>query len=295
MTIMSMTGFARDSGTLGPWRWTWELKTVNARGLDVRVRVPPAFDMVEAPARKQIGEALGRGTCYANLSAQRENVETQVRVNEQALEALRDIIKRTPLVGGLQPASLDGLLSVRGIVEVLEASDDEEMVNATVQAMLASLARAVDELVSMRSGEGTALHAVLETRLSNIAALTERADACPGRQPEAVRARLERTIEQLAGTSSALDPVRLHQEALLMAGKADVREELDRLRAHVDAARDLMSRAGPVGRRLDFLAQELGREANTLCSKSNDAELTSIGMELRVEIEQFREQVQNIE
>lgn len=295
MTIMSMTGFARDSGTLGPWRWTWELKTVNARGLDVRVRVPPAFDMVEAPARKRIGEALARGTCYANLSAQRESVETQVRVNEQALEALRDIIKRTPLDGGLQPASLDGLLSVRGIVEVLEASDDEETVNATVQAMLASLERAVDELVSMRSGEGTALHAVLETRLSNIAALTEQADACPGRQPEAVRARLARTIEQLAGTSSALDPVRLHQEALLMAGKADVREELDRLRAHVDAARDLMSKAGAVGRRLDFLSQELGREANTLCSKSNDAELTSIGMELRVEIEQFREQVQNIE
>jgi uncharacterized protein (TIGR00255 family) len=147
----------------------------------------------------------------------------------------------------------------------------------------------------MRASEGAALAEVLTRRLDTLAHLAEAADACPGRKPEAVRERLAQSIATLAAASSALDPVRLHQEAILIAAKADIREELDRLKAHVAAARELVASGKPVGRRLDFLAQELGRESNTLCAKSNDAELTRIGMELRVEVEQFREQVQNIE
>lgn len=295
MSIVSMTGFSRVAGAHDAWRWAWELKTVNARGLDLRLRVPSGFDAVEAEARTRLGKALGRGACYANLSAQRDASTSELRINEQALGALRAAIARMPADPNIRPASLDGLLAIRGVVEAAEASDDEAARAAVAQAMLASLDSAISALVAMRATEGAALHSVLAGKIDMIADLTRKADECPDRQPDVVRARLQRSIDELSGASSALDPARLHQEALLLAAKADVREELDRLDAHVEAVRDLLKQDGPVGRRLDFLAQELGREANTLCSKSNGTALTAIGMELRVQIEQFREQVQNIE
>jgi uncharacterized protein (TIGR00255 family) len=181
---------------------------------------------------------------------------------------------------------------VRGVIDVSEASDDDEAITAAGTQMLATLDQALDEILAMRGREGGALQAVLGQRLDRIKALTQAAEDCPGRRPEAVKARLEQAVANLLGSARGLDPERLHQEAILLAGKA---EELDRLHAHVAAGRELIAAAAPVGRKLDFLAQEFGREANTLCSKSNDVELTRIGMELRVEIEQFREQVQNIE
>ncbi len=295
MTLTSMTGFARAAGSHAPWRWTWELKSVNSRGLDLRLRVPPGFDVVEAEARKKLAGMLARGAVYANLTAQRDTAAPQVRINEPALLALQQLVARLPASENLRPASMDGLLNIRGIVEVAETADDEVAIAAVAAAMLASLDHAASELTAMRNREGAALTSVLAEKLNSIAKLTARAEDCPGRQAPAIRARLEKSIAELVGASPALDPVRLHQEALLLAGKADVREELDRLVAHVAAARELIAGAGAVGRRLDFLAQELGREANTLCSKSNDKDLTAIGMELRVLVEQFREQVQNIE
>ncbi|MCC2099078.1 MAG: YicC family protein [Hyphomicrobiales bacterium] len=295
MSLVSMTGFSRVSGSQGAWRWAWELKSVNARGLDLRLRCPSGFDAVEAEARTRLGKRLGRGAIYANLSGQREASTPEVRVNETALAALQDAVARVPKSPDVQPASMDGLLNIRGIVEIADAGDSEEELAALHKDMLATLDQAVDALVAMRKSEGAALEAVLRERIDAIARLTASAEDCPDRKPEIVRERLERSVRELTGASPALDPARLHQEALLLAAKADVREELDRLHAHVAAVRELLGQDGPVGRRLDFLAQELGREANTLCSKSNGAALTAIGMELRVQVEQFREQVQNIE
>jgi uncharacterized protein (TIGR00255 family) len=295
MSLKSMTGFARLAGAEPPYQWTWELKAVNAKGLDLRLRVPPGFDAIEAAARARLTASLARGTCYATLTMVRHSMAPEVRVNEMALAALLAAIQRLPSDGSVRPVSMDGLLAVRGIVDIVEMSDDESAIAAAGSAALAGLDAALDLLVAARVREGTALAATLDKRLARIAVLLQEAEDAPGRQPDAVRARLVAVITALAQSSSLLDPVRLHQEALLLAAKADVREELDRLAVHVAAAGDLMAKAEPVGRRLDFLAQELAREANTLCAKSNDAALTTIGMELRVEIEQFREQIQNIE
>jgi uncharacterized protein (TIGR00255 family) len=204
-------------------------------------------------------------------------------------------VSAIPVAGSLQPASLDGLLAVRGVVEVTDAADDEATISAVGAAAIAGLDEALDELVSTRITEGAALGEVLDARLNAMQRLTDAAEATPGRKPDAVRARLQQSIETLMSATSALDPQRLHQEALMLAAKADIREELDRLKTHIASARDLVVAPQPVGRRLDFLAQELSREANTLCAKSNDPVLTGLGMDLRVEIEQFREQVQNIE
>ncbi len=290
-----MTGFARSQITQGAWRLSWELKSVNSKGLDLRLRAPPGFDAMEQEARNRIGKKLTRGACYATLTAQRDSAAPEIRVNEAALATLRQAIAKLPAVADIRPASLDGLLAIKGIVEIIDSADGEEAMAQVHAAALVALDEAIDGIVAMRRTEGQALRDVLLQRLDAIVALTESADACPGRKPDAVRARLEQSVAALVQSSARLDPVRLHQEAILLAAKADVREELDRLKSHVGAARELVASGKPVGRRLDFLAQELGRESNTLCAKSNDPELTRIGMELRVEVEQFREQVQNVE
>ena len=295
MTLKSMTGFARTAGALPPYRWVWEIKAVNAKGLDLRLRLPPGMDFLEPEARPRIAARISRGTCYATLSMQREATAPEVRINHDALRALSSALAATPRDALIGPATLDGLLAVRGIVEIVDAPETEELLTAAGKAALAGLDAAIDMLVAARATEGAALHQILSTRIDAVARLTQAAEDNPGRKPEAVMARLAQSVAALSEAGRQLDPARLHQEALLMAAKADVREELDRLKTHVASARELLATGQPVGRRLDFLAQEFGREANTLCSKSNDAALTTIGMDLRVEIEQFREQVQNIE
>jgi len=295
MSLTSMTGFARAVGAFGAWRWTVELKCVNAKGLDLRLRLPPAFDRIEAEAKTRIGKALARGTCFATIVAQREGGGVTARVDTALMAEIAAAAREAAERFGLAPATLDGVLAVRGVVEVVESVDDEAAMAAAGAAVLASLDDAVAALGQARRTEGAALHAVLSERIDAIAALTQAADDNPARKPEAVRARLAETIAALMGSSRGFDENRLHQEAILIAGKADIREELDRLKAHVAAARALLAEGGPVGRRLDFLAQEFGREANTLCAKANDASLTQQGLELRVQIEQLREQVQNIE
>jgi uncharacterized protein (TIGR00255 family) len=294
MTIASMTGFARAAGSTGSWRLAWELKSVNARGLDARLRLSPPFDAIEPDARAKLSRKLNRGTIHATLAAQRDAAIPEVRINQDLLRELIAAITQIPLPERIAPATLDGLLAMRGVVEIIDAAEDETAILRARASALDLLDEALDSLVAMRQSEGGALALVLSARLEKIAALTQAADACPARKPEAIRARLAQSLAYLAENAN-FDQNRLHQEALMLAAKADIREELDRLAAHIGAAHELLAKGGAAGRRLDFLAQELSREANTLCAKSNDASLTGLGLELRVEIEQFREQIQNIE
>ena len=294
MSLASMTGFARTQGTCRSWLWAWELKTVNARGLDVRLRLPTGFDVVEGELRAIISGALGRGTCHATLSASRAQIVPQVRVDRVALDALIAAVSDVALGEHVRRASLDGLLAVRGIVDIGESDDDASDRGALQAAALAGLKEATTALVAARQSEGAALQRILIDRIARIGMLSKMAEDTPGRGAEAVRARLAKQIEAL-GMAHGLDSVRLHQEAVLLAAKSDIREELDRLIAHVSSVSALLAKGGAIGRRLDFLAQELGRESNTLCAKSNDAGLTAIGLDLKIEVEQFREQVQNIE
>jgi len=295
MALSSMTGFARADGVSGAYVWAWELKSVNAKGLELRLRLPPGWDVVEAPLRARAGEALARGTVHANLTVQRAGVAPVVRVNEPVLAAvlstMRDVAKRIEAA----PPAIDGILALKGVIEVLDEDESEEDRRAAETAIIAGFSTALKSLAEMRQREGGALATVLRTRLDEIAALTARAEAAPGRKAEAIKARLAEQVAALLETSNRFDPDRLHQEAILIASKADIREELDRLVAHVAQARRLIDAGGPAGRKLDFLSQELNRESNTLCAKSNDVELTTIGLELKTVVEQFREQVQNLE
>ena len=294
MTIASMTGFALATGNAGPWRLAWELKSVNARCLDARLRLSPPFDAIEPDARAKLSRKLNRGTIHATLAAQRDAAIPEVRINQDLLRELIAAITQIPLPERIAPATLDGLLAMRGVVEFIDAAEDETAILRARASALDLLDEALDSLVAMRQSEGGALALVLSARLEKIAALTQAAAACPARKPEAIRARLAQSLAYLAENAN-FDQNRLHQEALMLAAKADIREELDRLAAHIGAAHELLAKGGAAGRRLDFLAQEFSREANTLCAKSNDASLTGLGLELRVEIEQFREQIQNIE
>lgn len=295
MTLASMTGFARADGSHGAVRWTWELRSVNGKGLDIRMRLANGFDALEAPARKAIGERLTRGNVSVSLNVQREAGESALVVNEAVLESVVAALKK---VGGMidaAPPTLDGILSFRGVLESQDSSDDEETVAAQHKAMLVSLDAALDGLVGMRRQEGEAIAGVLRGHIDAIARLTRQAEECPAHQPAAILARLEEQVRSLTDHFEDFDPQRLHQEAVLLATKADIREELDRLVAHVDAARGLLDGGGAVGRRLDFLAQEFNRETNTLCSKSNDKSLTAIGLELKAVVDRLREQIQNLE
>ena len=295
MALSSMTGFARGHGVTGSYAWSWEIKSVNAKGLDLRLRLPPGWDAIEVPARARAAETLSRGTAYANLTVERKGVATTVKVNEPVLSAVLATLKRLHERVEAAPATLDGILSLKGVIEITEEDEREEDRRAAEAAILEGFDNALGELVAMRREEGATLGRVLSERLKEIAALAARADAAPGRKPEAIKARLAEQVATLLSASTRFDSDRLHQEAIMLASKTDIREELDRLASHVAQAQKLLADGGPVGRRLDFLAQELNRESNTLTAKANDAELTNIGLELKSAVEQFREQVQNLE
>jgi uncharacterized protein (TIGR00255 family) len=295
MALSSMTGFARGHGVSGAYGWAWELKSVNAKGLDLRLRLPAGWDGVEGPARNSAAQMLARGTVYGTLTVERQGVAPVVRVNEPVLAAVLATIKG--LAGRVEAAAprLDGILSLKGVIEVIDEDEREDERRAAEAAVIAGFSATVAELAAMRRNEGEALRKVLTQRVREIAVLAARADSAPGRQPAAIKARIAEQVTMLLDASNRFDPDRLHQEAILIASKADIREELDRLASHAAQVERLIADGGAVGRRLDFLAQELNREANTLCSKSNDVELTNIGLELKSVVEQFREQVQNLE
>jgi uncharacterized protein (TIGR00255 family) len=295
MALSSMTGFARSHGAAGPYAWAWELKSVNAKGLDFKLRLPSGWDAIEVPVRGRASEKLARGSVFANLTVSREGAPPAVRVNEPVLAAVLAALKA--LAGKVEaaPPSLDGILSLKGVIEVGEAEESEEERRAAEGAIVKGFAQAMEGLVGMRHSEGQALGKLLAARLGEIAALAARAEAAPGRKPEAIKARLAEQVASLMESSQRFDADRLHQEAILLATRVDIREELDRLAAHVGQARKLLADGGPIGRKLDFLSQELNRESNTLCAKANDVELTNIGLDLKAVVEQFREQVQNLE
>ena len=295
VTLKSMTGFARGDGMHGDTSWNWEARSVNGRTLDLRFRLPTGFEALEIRARGLAQEKLARGNCTINLWVRRETGRAEIRLNETALRQAEAVAERARDLTGLKHARLDTLLGMRGVVETAEAEESEEALAALHLAMIASLAGTLDELVRARSGEGERLQAVIEKQLKAIARLIEIAAATAAQQPAAIAARLAELVARLSEASATLDPERLHQEALLLAARADIQEELDRLRAHVAAANELIASGQPVGRKFDFLAQEFNREAKTICSKAADIETTRTGLELKTVIDQLREQVQNIE
>jgi len=295
MTISSMTGFARAEGYDGSSSWVWELKSVNAKSLDLRFRLPAGFEALEHGLRASLPEKLRRGAVTANLVVTRTTGAGGLRVNREALAAVMELARELGSELEAAPPRIDGLLALKGVLESAEESGDPASREQQIERLGTGFARALDALVSMRLAEGARLQAVLEARLDEIAVLVRHAEGSAAAQPEAIKARLKALVAALVEAVPALPDERLAHEAALVIAKADIREELDRLRAHLEAARALLAEGGVIGRRFDFLCQEFNREANTLCSKSADLDLTRTGLSLKAAIEQLREQVQNIE
>lgn len=296
MTVASMTGFAESVGSHGGLRWRWEAKSVNGRSLDMRLRIPPGYDALEAPARKLAGERFLRGAFQISLTVESESSARGLAIDAAALASAVRIAREVAAETGLAPARVDGLLALKGVIvqDEGDAPLDEKARGVRDAALLESLAAAFDKLVKARGGEGAKLAALLESQMSDVERLIGEASGLAAAQPEALRARLSAQLQELLA-NAPLQPERLAQEVALLATRADVREELDRLTAHVQNARALMAEGKGVGRKLDFLAQEFNREANTLCSKSSDIALTRTGLALKAVIDQFREQAQNVE
>lgn len=294
-SVSSMTGFARHEGGDKVMTWSWEVKSVNGRNLDFRSRLPSGFEYLEAVIRAKLPKHCARGNFQFNLTVKRGAAATRLQVNRAALEDLRPMIAELREVFDAPPPRIEGVLALRGVLEEAEAQEDEDTLEARRAALEADLTLALTAIAEARRHEGAKLAAIVEKQIEGIEALTAAAESSAATQPEALRAKLTQQLEELLQASPALPEERLAQEAAVLIGKADVREELDRLTAHCSAARALLAEGKAIGRKLDFLCQEFNREANTLCAKSADVALTRIGLDLKATIEQLREQIQNIE
>ncbi len=287
-----MTGFARAGAAAAGTDpgWTWEVRSVNGRGLDVRSRLPAGCDHLEAAIRTAVAKHMTRGNVSVVLTLNAADAGQRPRLNRGVLDDVIGIIKE--LEGRIEtaPPRLDGILALRGVLDVGEAAAMPEDAK-----LLASLDEALSGLRRARIDEGREIERNVTAHLDEIERLTQDAGRSAGAQPAAIKARLEAQLAELLGGQSAVSPDRLAAEVALLATRADVREELDRLEAHLRAARELLRAGGPVGRKLDFLSQEFNREANTLCSKSADIELTRLGLALKASIDRLREQAANIE
>lgn len=299
VSVASMTGYARAEGRDSLTSWVWEAKSVNGRGFDLRLRLPSGHDGLDIPAREAAARRIARGNVQLSLTLSRQTEAGEMRINTALLTRLVDLCRDWQAVRPeLTPARMDGLLAIRGVIEPAtedESAEDDTVRDARTAALKASLEAVLDQLVAARRGEGARIGAVLKAQLDEIKTLTARAAACAALRPEAIRERFTQQVAAVLEGASALSEERVAQEVALLLVKVDVREELDRLSAHVAAAGALLDQGGVIGRKLDFLAQEFNREANTLCSKSADVELTRIGLDLKAVIDQFKEQVQNIE
>ena len=295
MSIASMTGFARSDGAHEIYSWNWEVKSVNGKGLDIRCRLPNGLESLEPDVRAHVRNRFARGNFQIGLHIMRQSGQTDIEVNEQALKKVLEVIDALPPQANVAPANLDGILSLRGVLEFSEPEETEEQKANRDKALLESLDEALAALRKARLSEGEKLQLILRQSVEKIQVLAQAARETAALQPDALRARLKSQVEELLQASPTLPEDRLIQEAAILITKADIREEIDRLGAHATAAYELLEKDEPVGRRLDFLMQEFNREANTLCSKSSDVELTRIGLDLKAVIDQVREQVQNIE
>ncbi len=295
MALQSMTGFARREGTTDRWRWAWELRSVNGKGLDIRLRLPPGLERLETDVKRLAGEQFSRGNMQVSLSVSSPESRVEAVLNQEALAAVLSLRDQLADIIDPAPLKLDTLLGMRGIVDFRETEDSPEAIAARDADVMDGLTLALTDLRHMREQEGAALSRVLLDQVAIIERLTEVVESDPSRSPREIAGRLAAQVAMLMDASGKFDQDRLHAEAAILATKADLREEIDRLKAHVAAARDLLAKGGPIGRKLDFLAQEFNRESNTICSKSNAAAVTAAGIELKVVIDQFREQVQNLE
>jgi uncharacterized protein (TIGR00255 family) len=292
--IASMTGFARAEGSISGIAWAWELRSVNGRTLELRFRLPSGWDALEAGWRDLAGKALKRGNVSANLTLKRTS-ETRLELDpaalEQVLKIATDLHHRIP---GSHPPAPEALLSLPGVLRQAQTDQQEERTAAATEVQ-EGFAAALTDLVVSRQAEGDRLATVLNRQLAEITVLCETASVQAAGQPAAQRARMLDNLQTLLRETPNLPEERIAQEVALLASRSDVREELDRLSSHIAAAHDLLREKVNIGRKLDFLIQEFNREANTLCSKSATPGLTATGLKLKAAIEQFREQVQNIE
>jgi uncharacterized protein (TIGR00255 family) len=295
MSIKSMTGFARAEGAHNGTSWHWEVRSVNGRGLDLRLRLPSGSEPLEPRVREAVGRHITRGSVTVTLAAERSDSGAEIRLNERALGQVMRAADRIRDLTNAAPPRVDGLISIKGVLDIIEHQDDPEQAATRTEAMLKSLDGALVALVAARAAEGARLAATLRSQIDEIERLVAIVQSSPARSREAIEQRLKEQVRRLLDAGNGFDAARLHQEAVLLATRADVEEELQRLSSHISAVRELIGESGAVGRKLDFLAQEFNREANTLCSKASDVEITRAGLALKTVIDQLREQVQNIE
>lgn len=295
--LQSMTGFAAGKGELSPFSWTIEMRSVNAKGLDLRLRVPDWIDGLEAGLRARLSKSLGRGNVSLSVKIQRDETGGALSVNEAVLDSMLDaiaIVEKAADAKGVAftPVTAADLLGLRGVMEQASAADEN---TALCQAILTAFDPVLTQFIEMRSSEGAALHAVLTRAVDDIETLVAQAQAAISERKDDMEAALRAALARVVQNTDGVEEDRIAQELALIAVKTDVTEELDRLHAHIGAARELLQSRKPVGRKLDFLMQEFNREANTLCSKSQNTALTRIGLDLKTVIDQMREQVQNVE
>lgn len=295
MTLSSMTGFGRAEGHFENYSWVWEIRSVNGKSLDVRMRIPPGIDAMDQYIKNTTKKALSRGSLNVSLQIQKDSNETVVNINEAALDKLVSVAKDAAKKHDLPMPSIDRLLAIRDVVEVSNDDDDHDAVKARDEAVKKSFNEALNSLKTSREEEGAATYDMLSAVLNDIEKLLGEAEVIAKSQPGAIKEKYEEKLETLFDNKQGIDTDRLAQEIVLLATKADVKEETDRLGAHIASARKLLKSNGPVGRKMEFLAQEFNRETNTLCSKSSDITLTNIGLSLKTAIDQFREQVLNVE
>lgn len=295
--IRSMTGFASGKGEYGPHSWTWELRSVNGKGLDMRLRVPDWLTGLEVALRAALSKSLSRGNVTLSMRLTREDSASELALNEVAMAAALSALEQTHKMAAargiaLEPARASDLLALKGMLDATADADDPAPLVARLTEDFKDLLAA---FVDMRRAEGEALAAVLNTQLDQVAALTAQAADLAVHRKDKMAATLRDNLAHVLDNAQGADPDRVAQELALIAVKADITEEIDRLSAHVVAARELLGQEGAVGRKLDFLMQEFNRETNTLCSKAQSTELTAVGLELKAVIDQMREQVQNVE
>ncbi|MDF1734218.1 MAG: YicC family protein [Minwuia sp.] len=293
MAITSMTGFARREGVADAWKWVWEARSVNGKGLDVRYRLPSAFDTPDSDLKRKAQALLSRGNVSISLHVDRDKAaEGSLTINRNWLQALREEAVRH---ADGAPVDIAGLFAVRGVVEVVEQQPEEDEFAHRDKAILADHAGLLTDLVKARDEEGARLQAIIASLIDEIETQVAEAATAEAARPGQRRVRLQAALQELLAMDPPVTEERLAQELALQATRGDIREELDRLTAHIAQARDLLVAGEPVGRRLDFLSQEFNREANTLCSKSGDVTLTRVGMAMKATIDRLREQVQNVE